>query len=119
MDLFLYNPAYQIWICTAPRCQFAVTPRTLLTYLRTRHGSHPSTATPALREAALAAMLQRPWIELAKEANIFPPARDPPVPGLPVYRGYGCPHCPYIVRSCPSLDEYRRKKHKEQDGRWG
>ncbi|KAL3446959.1 hypothetical protein BJX65DRAFT_318412 [Aspergillus insuetus] len=23
MDLFLYNPTYHLWICTAPRCQYA------------------------------------------------------------------------------------------------
>jgi hypothetical protein len=57
MDLFLYNPTYHLWICTAPRCQYAVTLSTLLTHLRRRHGSHPTVVTPALREAALEAML--------------------------------------------------------------
>ncbi|KAL4912955.1 hypothetical protein BDW62DRAFT_206027, partial [Aspergillus aurantiobrunneus] len=118
MDLFLYNPTYQIWVCTAPRCRYAVAPSVLLTHLRTRHGSHPSAATPALREAALAAMLQRPWIDPAREASRFPAKGDPPVPGLPVYRGHACPHCPYITRSFPLLDEHRSKKHKEQDGCW-
>ena len=118
MDLFLYNPTYQIWICTAPRCQYAVAPSVLLTHLQTRHGSHPSAATPALREAALATMLQRPWIDPAKETSLFPAKGDPPVPGLPVYQGYACPYYPYIIRSFPLLDEHRRKKHREQDGDW-
>jgi hypothetical protein len=57
MDLFLYNPTYYIWICTAPRCWYAVILSTLLTHLRTCHGSYLTAVTRALREAALAAML--------------------------------------------------------------
>jgi hypothetical protein len=57
MDLFLYNPTYQVWICMATRCLYAVTPSTLLSHLHTRYGAHLSTMTLALREAALAAML--------------------------------------------------------------
>jgi hypothetical protein len=61
MDLFLYSPTYHLWICTAPRCRYVITPSALLTHLRTRYDSHPTAATLPLREAALAAMLQRPW----------------------------------------------------------
>ncbi|KAL3446300.1 hypothetical protein BJX65DRAFT_308999 [Aspergillus insuetus] len=119
MDLFLYNPTYHLWICTAPRCQYAVTPSTLLTHLRTCHGSHPTMATLPLREAALAAMLQRPWADPAREPGRQPPAGDPPVPGLPVYQGYGCLHCAYIARALDSTKKHRRVEHQEQDGTWG
>jgi hypothetical protein len=37
MDIFLYNATYQVWICTAPRYRYTVSPHTLLTRLRTRH----------------------------------------------------------------------------------
>jgi hypothetical protein len=119
MDLFLYNPTYQLWICTTPRCQYAVTPSTLLTHLCTRHGSHPTAATLPLHKAALAVMLQRPWADPAREPGRQPTAGDPPVPGLPVYQGFGCPHCPYITQNPDSTEKHRRAKHREQDGVWG
>ncbi|KAL6228589.1 hypothetical protein BDW75DRAFT_246594, partial [Aspergillus navahoensis] len=119
MDLFIYNPTYQVWICTAPRCRYAVSPSTLLRHLRTRHRAHPSAATVALCEAALASMLQRPWVDPWREPCRQPAPGDPPVPGLPVYRGYGCPHCPYITRALKGIQEHRRKKHKDRDGSWG
>jgi hypothetical protein len=116
MDLFLYNPTYHLWICIVPRCQYAVPPSTLLTHLRTRHGSHPAAATLSLREAALEAMLQRPWADPAREPGLFPPPGGPPVPGLPVHQGYGCPHCPYITRSLKATQNHRRQAHQDQDG---
>jgi hypothetical protein len=116
MDLFLYNPTYYVWICTAPRCQYAVTPSTLLTHLCTHHGSHLTTATYPLREAALGAMLQQPWADPAWEPVRQPAAGDPPVLGLPVYQGYGCPHCLYITRTLDSMEKHRRAEHQEQDG---
>jgi hypothetical protein len=119
MDLFLYNPTYHVWICMAPRCQYAVTPSTLLTHLRTRHGSHPTAATYPLREAALGAMLQQPWADPAREPVRQPATGNPPVPGLPVYQGYGCPHCLYIARTLDSMEKHRRVEHQEQDGIWG
>ncbi|CEL11799.1 hypothetical protein ASPCAL14895 [Aspergillus calidoustus] len=119
MDLFLYNPTYQVWICTATSCQYAVTTSTLLTHLRTHHHSHPTAATLPLREAALEAMLQRAWADPAQEPGRQPTTGDPPVPGLPVYQGYGCPHCPYIAWTLESTNGHRRAQHKEQDGTWG
>ncbi|KAL2783456.1 hypothetical protein BJX66DRAFT_344936 [Aspergillus keveii] len=106
---------FRLHICTAPRCQYAVPPSTLLTHLRTRHGSHPAAATLPLREAALEAMLQRPWADPAREPGLFPPPGGPPVPGLPIYQGYGCPHCPYITRSLKATQNHRRQAHQDQD----
>ncbi|KAL4911720.1 hypothetical protein BDW62DRAFT_207176, partial [Aspergillus aurantiobrunneus] len=116
MDLFLYNPTYQVWICTAPRCRYAVTPQLLLTHLRTHHSAHATAATPALHEAALTAMLQQPWIDPAREPCRQPSAGDPPVPGLPVYRGYKCPHCPYVARHPKVVQNHRSRNHHKQDG---
>jgi hypothetical protein len=111
MDLFLYNPTYHVWICMAPRCQYAVTPFTLLTHLRTRHGSYLTAATYPLREAALGVMLWQPWADPAREPVRQPAAGDPPVPGLLVYQGYGCPHCPYIACTLDSMEKHRRAEH--------
>jgi hypothetical protein len=119
MDLFLYNPTYQVWICTAPRCHYAVSPQTLLGHLRARHRSHPAAATPALCQLVLTQMLQRPWADPGQGPCPQPSAGDPPVPGLPVYQGHRCPHCPYICRAPAKLQDHRAQKHKDQDGHWG
>ncbi|OJJ07727.1 hypothetical protein ASPVEDRAFT_877786 [Aspergillus versicolor CBS 583.65] len=78
----LYNPTYQVWICTAPCCQYAVTPSTLLTYLRASHRSHPTMVTCPLRDAALEAMFRQPWADPVREHGHQPAAGDPPVLGL-------------------------------------
>jgi hypothetical protein len=69
MDLFIYNPTYEVWICTARQCQYAVSSQTLLTHLRIHHRSHPTVATPALREVVLTEMLKRPWIDPTKRTR--------------------------------------------------
>ncbi|KAL4755670.1 uncharacterized protein BDW70DRAFT_165234 [Aspergillus foveolatus] len=119
MDLFIYNPTYQVWICTAPCCRYAVSPSRLLTHLRKRHRSHPSAATVALCKAALAKMLQQPWVDSCRGPCRQPAPADPPVPGLPVYQGYGCPHCPYIARHVTCMQNHRGKHHQDQDGTRG
>ncbi|KAF9882619.1 hypothetical protein FE257_005953 [Aspergillus nanangensis] len=119
MDLFLYNPTYQIWICTAPRCQYAISPASLIHHLRTRHRSCRGVATPALRQAVLDTMHQQPWIDPEQEIVRLPPASSPPIPGLPVFQGYGCPHCGYICRSSETIKKHRRENRQDQDGRWG
>ena len=116
MELFLYNSTYEIWICTAPSCQYAVSPTTFITHLRTRHGSHPNAATPALQQAALTAMLQQPWINPEHEIVRFPPPSSPPILGLPVYRGYGCPYYEYICRCRRTMDKHRDQNHADRDG---
>ncbi|KAL3428701.1 hypothetical protein BDV09DRAFT_201326 [Aspergillus tetrazonus] len=86
MDLFTYHPTYQVWVCTARRCQYAVSPQTLLTHLQVRHRWHPTVATVTLREAALAEMLKRPWIDPAKQLRDSIPSR-PTSPGAPGLSG--------------------------------
>ncbi|RAK96162.1 uncharacterized protein BO80DRAFT_429283 [Aspergillus ibericus CBS 121593] len=36
------------------------------------------------------ALLERAWVN---PEIPYPPPNSPPISGLPVYRGYGCPHC--------------------------
>ena len=115
MDLFIYNPSYRVWICTGPRCRFAVSPRTLVTHLRSRHRSHPTAATTALCQAALTEMLKQPWVDPTRERCPVPPTGGPPIPGLPVYKGYGCPHCPYVCRMTETLRNHRGRAHRELD----
>ncbi|KAF9890422.1 hypothetical protein FE257_005827, partial [Aspergillus nanangensis] len=118
MDLFLYNPTYQAWICTAPRCQFAVSPSSLDRHLQRRHRDHRAAATPAQRQVILRTMLQRAWVDPRKEIFRYPPPSSPPIPGLPVFRGYSCPHCEFICRSNGVMQNHRREKHQDQDGSW-
>ncbi|KAL4982725.1 hypothetical protein BDW68DRAFT_182286 [Aspergillus falconensis] len=113
MDLFIYNPTYQVWICTARRCQYAVSPQTLLTHLRVRHRWHATVATVAQRDTALAEMLKRPWIDPAKQPCITPSPADPPISGLPVHQGYGCPHCAYVALHHKSVQKHRSTNHRD------
>ncbi|KAF7184841.1 hypothetical protein CNMCM7691_006891 [Aspergillus felis] len=64
-------------------------------------------------------MLQQPWVDPSQGPCPQPSAGDPPMPGLPVYQGHGCPHCPYICRSVALLHKHRAQKHQEQEGHWG
>ncbi|RHZ49046.1 uncharacterized protein CDV56_103939 [Aspergillus thermomutatus] len=113
MDLFIYNPTYEVWICTARQCQYAVSPQTLLTHLRVHHRSHATVATVALREAALTEMLKRPWIDPTKRSCVIPSPADPPIPGLPVYQGHGCPHCSYVARTTETIQKHHRETHRD------
>lgn len=99
MNLFLYNSTYEVWHCTAPCCQYTVSPTALITHLRTRHRPHPSAATPAPQQGALTTMRQRPpWVDPEQEIYRVPPANSPLIPGLPVYRDYSCANCGCICR---------------------
>ncbi|RHZ43205.1 uncharacterized protein CDV56_100262 [Aspergillus thermomutatus] len=113
MDLFIYNPTYEVWICTARLCQYAVSPQTLLTHLRVHHRSHLTVATPALHEAVLTEMLKRPWIDPTKRPCVIPSPGDPPIPGLPVYQGHGCPHCSYVARTTETIQKHHRETHRD------
>ncbi|KAL4766976.1 hypothetical protein BDW60DRAFT_201075 [Aspergillus nidulans var. acristatus] len=113
MDLFTYNPTYQVWICTSRRCQYAVTPQTLLTHLQVCHCWHATVATVTQQEAALTKMLKQPWIDPAKQPVVTPSPADPPILGLPVHQGYRCPHCPYIALHCKSMQRHRSQRHQD------
>jgi hypothetical protein len=113
MDLFIYNPTYEVWICTARQCQYTVSSQTLLTHLRIHHRSHLTVATSALHEAVLTEILKRPWIDPTKRPCVIPSPGDPPIPGLPVYRGYGCPHCSYIAHTTETMQKHRCETHKD------
>jgi hypothetical protein len=118
MDLFLYNLTYHIWICTASRCQYTVPPQALLAHLRAHHPSHATASSYNACQEALAQMLKQPWIDPSREPGLFPPPGGPPMPGLPVYQGRGCPHCPYIGRTTSTMEKHRRVNHKDKDGHW-
>ncbi|THC87114.1 hypothetical protein EYZ11_013440 [Aspergillus tanneri] len=79
----------------------------------TRISTHPSAATPALRQAALTEMLQRPWLDPAREPYVFPLSNSPAVPGLPVYSGYSCLVCSHILRTKESLRVHMSRRHPE------
>jgi hypothetical protein len=70
-------------------------------------------ATPALREAVLTEMLKRPWINPTKRPCVIPSLGDPPVLGLLVYQGYGCPHYSYIARTTETMQKHCCETHKD------
>lgn len=111
MDLFIYNDTYWVWICRP--CGYAVLVPYLQTHLATQHGKHPSAATPALQVAAQALMGRQPAWDLTQGACVPPPPESAPVPGLPVYQGYRCPHCPYVARALSNLLKHQRRAHPE------
>ncbi|KAL5364297.1 hypothetical protein BJX96DRAFT_157112 [Aspergillus floccosus] len=82
MDLFLYNPTYQICLYTAPGCRYAVSPTTLETHRRIHHLAYPDAATPALRQAILSDMLPQSWIDRFGRYSVSLPAESLPVLGL-------------------------------------
>ncbi|EAU31660.1 predicted protein [Aspergillus terreus NIH2624] len=111
MDLFTYYEPSRVWICKP--CQFAVPPRHLQEHLRTRHSTHPTATTGALRQDTYQRMSKRPWLDPTREPCIYPDAGSPPIPHLPVYTGYQCPRCRYIVRAPRVLFNHIRKTHPE------
>jgi hypothetical protein len=113
IDLFIYNLTYEVWICTARQCQYAVSSQTLLTYLYIHHHSHLTVATPALREAVLTEMLKHLWIDPTKRPYVILSLGDPPIPGLPVYQGYGCPHCSYIAYTTKTMQKHHYETYKD------
>ncbi|GAB1213286.1 hypothetical protein ATERTT37_002435 [Aspergillus terreus] len=58
-------------------------------------------------------MSKRPWLDPTREPCIYPDAGSPPIPHLPVYTGYQCPRCRYIVRAPRVLFNHIRKTHPE------
>ncbi|KAF9882572.1 hypothetical protein FE257_006856 [Aspergillus nanangensis] len=121
MDLFLYNPTYEIWICTAPRCQYVVPSTTLITHIRTRYPSHPNAATPALQQEVLTAMRQRPWVTPPPEGGgyRFPPSSSFTLPGLPVFQGRSCARCGYISRTQETMRKHYYQKYLDREERRG
>ncbi|KAF9883278.1 hypothetical protein FE257_003798 [Aspergillus nanangensis] len=112
MDLFMHNDPYQVWICKP--CQYAVCPQRLENHLWKHHRTHPTAATAALRQSALEKMRKRSWLDPRRETLIVPGPISPPIPYLPVYRGYRCTWCCYVVRSLPVLRAHISKTHPEQ-----
>ncbi|KAJ5117456.1 hypothetical protein N7448_011088 [Penicillium atrosanguineum] len=111
MDLFTYNATYQIWICI--ECRYAVSPRQFDTHLCSHHRRHPAATTAELRQAALAEMLKRPWLEPTRESCKFPPPDSAPIAGLPVYPGLRCPRCSYVSRALTTLRSHLAHIHPE------
>ncbi|KAL4861596.1 hypothetical protein BDV12DRAFT_207891 [Aspergillus spectabilis] len=109
MDLFTYNPTYRVWICTP--CGYAICPPHLTTHLAKKHQEHPSAATSPLRQIILDQIIQRPWLNPSNEPCPVPTLSSPPIEGLTLFRGLGCPHCPYVARSVRSMAKHYQKTH--------
>ncbi|KAL6228872.1 hypothetical protein BDW75DRAFT_235607 [Aspergillus navahoensis] len=102
MDLFTYYQSSHVWICKL--CQYAVCPQQLKTHLRLHHYTHPTAATDVLRQDAYQKMSKQPWLDPAREPCVFPDPDSPPIPNLPIYTGYRCSQCSYIVEEALEQD---------------
>ncbi|EAL89303.1 uncharacterized protein AFUA_6G14670 [Aspergillus fumigatus Af293] len=58
-------------------------------------------------------MGRRPAWDPTQGACVLPPLESAPMPGLPVYQGYCCPHCPYVVWALSNLPKHQRRAHPE------
>jgi hypothetical protein len=86
-------------------------PAHVVTHLRRTHEGHPTASTSSLRQAALDQMLLRPWFDPRKEPCPVPPTDGPPIPGLTVFQGLGCPGCPYVARKVSAMASHYSKTH--------
>jgi hypothetical protein len=117
MDNFTFNTTYRIWICTI--CQHGVIPQQVRSHITSnkRHRSCISAkkrSLPAEKvEVAVAeAWAIKPW-DPTISPFIPPPPDSGPIPGLPVYTGYGCPEagCIYAARKTEVVRAHQRKVH--------
>ncbi|KAF9882991.1 hypothetical protein FE257_004361, partial [Aspergillus nanangensis] len=95
-----------------------MSPSSLDRHLQRRHRDYHAAATPAQQQAILRTILQRAWINPKKEIFRYLLLSSAPIPGLPVFRGHGCPHYEFICRSGQVIQNHRREKHQDQDGLW-
>ena len=114
--LLRYNPQYRSWICTS--CRQVVILANVVGHLATKHRRHPLARSGAQRAAIyVEAAKVQPW-DPVLEPFIPPPPDAPPIPGLTVHDGYGCPEngcpesgCPFAARTPKSLQNHRRRQH--------
>jgi hypothetical protein len=111
MELFNYLPDHRLWICQS--CRYAVSPSHTISHLENKHRQHAAAKTLPQRQEALKEMLKRLWFNNAKETVHFPPPSSLPVPGLPIYKGHGCPSCSFVAPSMEAVQSHSRKRHPD------
>jgi hypothetical protein len=118
MDLFTFYPPSSVLICKP--CSYAVPPTTLSSHIRLHHlhdaryaaidfFAAPHSKNPA---TLLANYLCERYqlLDPATAKLPTPPATNPPIPELKLYRGYQCTRCSFVLRS-------QGKEAKNQMGR--
>lgn len=108
-DLLKYYEQYGIVICRT--CQFAVQPSALASHL--------------LKHQIYRGERQRLLSQLCKlklhdpGAVVDPPAGNPPVPELPVYKGFSClaPSCDHVCASVKRMSQHWSESHGVSESR--
>jgi hypothetical protein len=107
MDLFVFYPPSNVLICKP--CGYTVGPISLSTHIRVHHlhdardAATNFFAAPELKTPAK--LLAKYFCERYQPANPSttelptPPATNPPIPELRLYRGYQCTRCSFVLRS--------------------
>jgi hypothetical protein len=107
MDLFTFYPPSSVLICKL--CDYAVPPTTLSSHIRVHHlddasyaATNSSSSSQPRNATNLLANYLREQYQLLYPATAktpTPPAINPPIPELTLYRGYQCTRCSFVLRS--------------------
>ncbi|KAF2628300.1 hypothetical protein BU25DRAFT_458140 [Macroventuria anomochaeta] len=95
MDLFVFYPPSSVLICKP--CGYAVRPISLYTHIRVHHLHDARDAATNLLAKYLCERYQPANLSTTKLPT--PPATNPPIPELRLYRGYQCTRCSFVLRS--------------------
>jgi hypothetical protein len=119
MDLFTFFPPLSVLICKP--CGYAVPPTTLSNHIKVHHlydARHAATNASASSQPQNAANLLTEYLReryqlLDRPTAIIPipPATNPLIPELTLYRGYQCTCCSYILRSQENEPKISIGKH--------
>ena len=108
-DLFKHLPEFGVVICWA--CKFAVQPQALASHLL-RHQIYRNERQQLLKRLST--------LNLLEPEDVSVPAPDaPPLPILPVQRGYMClfPNCSHSCVSHKRMSQHWREQHGEHDSK--
>lgn len=100
MDLFNYLSNFRVLVCVP--CGSGVPPAHLGTHLRTHHADHAEIQAlkgwPGRGVKKIVEQILNSYsiLDPRNVAIEMPPPESPPVPGLRLYHGIQCSHCPYI-----------------------
>lgn len=114
MDILLHLPAHRVLVCLP--CGIAVAPHRLQSHLRMLHLEQSGAL--ATRELVkrfvidtLPSILDRPLLDPRTEPVQLPATDSEPLPGLKVYTGLGCNHCPVVCKNANQIRQHYNTSH--------
>jgi hypothetical protein len=115
MDLVVYNPTYQVLICT--RCQYAIIPTALGNHLRTAHKDER--LSPVEIRSCVSFFAAKPLLLPAQLKETYIPLETRPIQHLAVFHdGMACRLCPevgrYICQSVKTIRGHLKRVHPDR-----